>query len=155
MMFEYVVNNTAKEFGMAGLMVGLFYVFFMFMILVFILYLIMTEIIYSIWFGKFSYQHNNGINKFLIYVPLLNIVGYAKYANTDCIIAFLEIISELLMIVFSIEKPSIAIIFFLLYNIFNCYLIFKFGKKYKISRLRIFVSCLVGRFLTLENYIED
>lgn len=123
-------------------------------VLLFVLYLFMTEVVGAIWFYKFNQQHEN-ISKLLVCIPFINLLGYAKYAEVDMFIAVLQLVSGLLIILSSVNGLQFILLFFLLYNLFNCYLVCKFGRKYKLNWKRIFVSCIVGRFLTIGNCLDD
>lgn len=128
--------------------------FSVFIIHLVIVFVILTEFMGIILFDEFNAKRKN-ISKCIACIPLLNIIGYAKYANANINIAVIQIIAEFFMIVFSIYNINITAIAFIVFLITNSYLTCKFGNKYNLPRGDIFLSCIISRFLLLENFMGD
>ena len=128
--------------------------FSVFIIHLVIVFVILTEFMCIILFYEFNSKRKN-ISKWVVCIPLLNIIGYSKYANANINIAVIQIIAEFFMIVFSIYNINITAIAFIVFLITNSYLICKFGNKYNLPARDVFLSCIISRFLLLENFMGD
>lgn len=128
--------------------------FSVFIIHLVIVFVILTEFMGIILFDEFNSKRKN-ISKWIVCIPLLNIIGYAKYANVNVSVAIIQIIAEFFMIVFSVYNINITAIAFIVFLITNSYLTCKFGNKYNLPSGDIFLSCIISRFLLLENFMGD
>ena len=128
--------------------------FSVFIIHLVIVFVILTEFMGIILFDEFNSKRKN-ISKWIVCVPLLNIIGYAKYANVNVSVAIIQIIAEFFMIVFSVYNINITAIAFIVFLITNSYLTCKFGNKYNLPARDVFLSCIISRFLLLENFMGD